>query len=235
MTRGLPEPGRSDTMRAMRNPIPARPHRLRAVAAALVTASCVAAVPVALAQETPRASLAGTATAAVRDAASSAWQSARELTSSALGLIGIRYKWGGTTPEAGLDCSGLVQFVFQQVTGVTLPRSTQELSRIGSTVTLNDLRPGDLVFFNTRRFAFSHVGIYLGDNRFIHAPRRGREVEVATIDRSYWQQHFNGARRLLGVLPEMMPALIAEAAAAPPIAASPESPSGTVAASEWEP
>ena len=71
---------------------------------------------------------------------------------------------------------------------------------------LPDLQPGDLVFFNTRRFAFSHVGIYLGDNRFVHAPRRGREVEVATLDQSYWQKRFNGARRLVGVLPELVPA-----------------------------
>ena len=78
------------------------------------------------------------------------------------------------------------------------------------------------MFFNTRRFAFSHVGIYLGDNRFIHAPRRGREVEVATLDQSYWQKHFNGARRLLGVLPEMIPSLIAEASAAVPAPAPAE-------------
>ena len=97
--------------------------------------------------------------------------------------------------------------MFQQVTGVTLPRSAKELSRMGDKVALADLRPGDLVFFNTRRFAFSHVGIYLGDNRFIHAPRRGREVEIATIDAGYWQKHFNGARRLIGVLPEMIPLL----------------------------
>ena len=115
--------------------------------------------------------------------------------------------------------------MFQQVTGVTLPRSAKEMSRIGDMVALADLQPGDLVFFNTRRFAFSHVGIYLGDNRFIHAPRRGREVEVATIDKSYWQKRFNGARRLIGVLPEMMPTLIAEAsAAASELQVAPESP-----------
>ena len=235
MTPGLPDPRGSETIELMRTPIPARTHRLRAAAAALVTASCVAVAPAALGQEAPAALLAGTASAAVRDAASSAWNSARVLTSSALALIGIRYKWGGATPETGLDCSGLVRYVFQQVTGVTLPRSTKELSHIGSTVALNDLRPGDLVFFDTRRFAFSHVGIYVGDNQFIHAPRRGREVEVAAIDKSYWQRHFNGARRLLGVLPEMMPALIANASAAAPSDAPPEPPSATAPAADWEP
>jgi cell wall-associated NlpC family hydrolase len=197
-------------------PVPIRPSPLvtRLSAAALAVALAFAWGPPAVAQEVPARSLATTATTAVRDAASGAWSIARDLTASALDLIGIRYKWGGTTPESGLDCSGLVQFVFQQATGVTLPRSAKEMSRLGDKVSLADLEPGDLVFFNTRRFAFSHVGIYLGDNRFIHAPRRGREVEVATIDRGYWQHRFNGARRLIGVLPEMMPALVSPAAAA---------------------
>jgi cell wall-associated NlpC family hydrolase len=177
--------------------------------------ACAAFGSTTLAQDAADSRIA-TVTAVVRDAAATAFLSARNLTSSALDLIGIRYKWGGTTPQTGLDCSGLVQFVFQQVTGVVLPRSTKDLSRIGSVVAQADLRPGDLVFFNTRRLAFSHVGIYVGDNRFIHAPRRGREVEVAAIDQSYWQKHFNGARRLIGVLPEMMPKLIAEASASSP-------------------
>ena len=179
---------------------------------AFVATAFIAFASTTRAQSAPESPIAA-ATAVVRDAAATAFISARNLTSSALDLIGIRYKWGGATPESGLDCSGLVQFVFQQVTGVTLPRSTKDLSRIGNAVALADLSPGDLVFFNTRRFAFSHVGIYVGDNRFIHAPRRGREVELATINKSYWQNHFNGARRLIGVLPEMMPRLIAEASA----------------------
>jgi len=149
------------------------------------------------------------------DAASGPWQAAQELTARALDLLGIRYKFGGTTPKSGLDCSGLVQFVFQEVTGVTLPRSARELSRIGDKVPLTELKPGDLVFFNTRRFAYSHVGIYLGDNRFIHAPRRGRDVEVATIDAAYWAKRFDGARRLMGVLPGMIPSLVGTASAAP--------------------
>jgi cell wall-associated NlpC family hydrolase len=180
-------------------------------AAALAAALALAPVPAA-ADDAPLLTLAGSANA-VRAAASSAWDAARTLTSTALELIGIRYKWGGAKPETGLDCSGLVQFVFQQATGVTLPRSAKEMSSLGDKVALADLQPGDLVFFNTRRFAFSHVGIYLGDNRFIHAPRRGRDVEVTTIDQSYWQRRFNGARRLLGVLPEMVPPLVTPAAA----------------------
>jgi cell wall-associated NlpC family hydrolase len=220
-----------------RNRLRAHPRaRLRATVAAVVASTLITVAPTAFAQDAAKPSLADSATAAVKDAASAAWHTTQNLTSSALDLIGIRYKWGGTTPASGLDCSGLVQFVFQQATGVTLPRSTKELSRIGDAVALSELQPGDLVFFNTRRFAFSHVGIYVGDNRFIHAPRRGREVEIATFDKNYWQKHFNGARRLIGVLPEMMPALITEASAAAPDAGAPaESPAELAAFPDTQP
>ncbi len=133
------------------------------------------------------------------------WHGAQDLAIYALGLIGVDYRFGGTTPDHGLDCSGLVRYVFQQVTGVTLPRTSQELSRIGEKVTAADLKPGDLVFFNTRRLQFSHVGIYIGEDRFIHAPRRGGEVEVVTLSKDYWRKHFDGARRLVGALPNLIP------------------------------
>jgi len=136
-------------------------------------------------------------------------------------LIGVEYRFGGNTPESGLDCSGLVRFVFQEVTGVTLPRTSREMSGLGAKVTVGDLKPGDLVFFNTRRFQFSHVGIYLGDNRFIHAPSRGSEVEIAVLSESYWQKHFDGARRLVGVLPSLVPSVISPAFANPVVAGSP--------------
>ncbi len=187
----------------------------RQLGLALLAAGLVAGTPLASAQTAPERSLAAAASATVKSVATTAWDSARQLSVVALGLIGVDYKYGGTTPETGLDCSGLVRYVFQQVTGVTLPRTAKELSRIGDKVALGDLEPGDLVFFNTRRFAFSHVGIYLGDNRFIHAPARGREVEIATIDKSFWQKRFNGARRLIGAVPGLMPALVSEAMAAP--------------------
>jgi len=160
-------------------------------------------------------SLGAAAAATVKDAARSALGTAQALTSFAFDLIGIRYKWGGNTPSTGLDCSGLVRYVFQQVTGVTLPRTAKDMSRLGEQVAIADLKPGDLVFFNTRRFAFSHVGIYLGANRFVHAPRTGREVEVAALDSSFWQKRFNGARRMVGALPDLMPALVGEAVAGP--------------------
>ena len=168
---------------------------------ALLAAWVTLVSPPAAAQDKTARSFKDTATTTVKDAAATALHSAQDLASAALDLIGIRYKWGGNTPETGLDCSGLVRYVFQQVTGVTLPRTARDMSRIGETVAARDLQPGDLVFFNTRRFAFSHVGIYLGDNSFIHAPNRRSSVQVASIDGRYWKKRFNGARRLLGVMP----------------------------------
>jgi len=141
------------------------------------------------------------------------WHGAQDLAIYALGLIGVDYRFGGTTPERGLDCSGLVRYVFQQVTGVTLPRTSQELSRLGEKVPVTELLPGDLVFFNTRQLQFSHVGIYIGEDRFIHAPRRGGEVEVVTLSRDYWRKRFDGARRLVGALPDLIPS--AEAGTTP--------------------
>ena len=122
---------------------------------------------------------------------------AGDLVVHALGLIGVKYKWGGNDPEAGLDCSGLVSHVFHEVTGMVLPRNSRAMSKEGSAVEKNELKPGDLVFFNTLRRPFSHVGIYIGEDRFVHAPRRGREVEVSELRDSYWKKRFNGARRLL--------------------------------------
>lgn len=139
-------------------------------------------------------------------------QSAQDLAIYALGLIGVDYRYGGNNPEHGLDCSGLVRYVFQEVVGVTLPRTAREMARLGGRVAPGDLKAGDLVFFNTRSSPFSHVGIYLGDDRFIHAPHRGGEVEIVTLSQRYWQQRYDGARRLVGVV---VPDLISAAHAAP--------------------
>ena len=189
---------------------------VRGVVIALCAATAIAAAGGVEAQENAPKGFVDTASGVVKNAATSAWQTTQELSSYALGLLGVNYKFGGNTPETGLDCSGLVRYVFQQVTGVDLPRTAKAMSGVGDSVAITDLKPGDLVFFNTRRFAFSHVGIYLGDNQFIHAPRRGREVEVTTLDKRYWQSRFNGARRLVGVLPGLVPSLVTEAYAAAP-------------------
>ena len=134
---------------------------------------------------------------AVAQASKSYFDRAGDLVIHALALIGVKYKWGGNDPEAGLDCSGLVSHVFTEVTGMVLPRDSRSMSKVGTSVEKTELKPGDLVFFNTLRKPFSHVGIYIGEDRFVHAPRRGREVEVSELRDSYWKKRFNGARRLL--------------------------------------
>lgn len=121
---------------------------------------------------------------------------AQDVILSALSLMGVKYSWGGKTPEGGLDCSGFVRFVFQQATNLTLPHGARALSQMGTHVSSNDLQPGDLVFFNTLKSSFSHVGIYIGDNRFIHSPRTGREVVITDMTEKYWAKRFNGARRI---------------------------------------
>lgn len=121
---------------------------------------------------------------------------ANDLVLNALGFMGIPYRWGGTSPDTGFDCSGFVQFVFRQATGLILPRSSFEQVLQGISVAREELQPGDLVFFNTMRAQFSHVGIYIGENRFIHSPSRGKAVEIVDITSAYWQKRYNGARRL---------------------------------------
>ena len=165
------------------------------------TPASVAAAPLIAAEQSETPTLVSTVSATVQSAADQVFQSAQYVTDYALDLIGVRYKYGSATPSSGLDCSGLVKYVFEQVTGVTLPRSARDQAKVGEKVDLDALQPGDLVFFNTRRHAFSHVGIYLGDNSFIHSPNRRGSVMVTNIDGQYWRKRFNGARRLLGVMP----------------------------------
>lgn len=114
-----------------------------------------------------------------------------------LELVGVPYRWGGTDPDSGLDCSGFVQRVFVESLGLMLPRTSREMSSMGDRIAVNELKPGDLVFFNTLRRTFSHVGIYLGDNKFLHSPRKGSEVRIDDMTKSYWVKRFNGARRVL--------------------------------------
>ncbi len=139
----------------------------------------------------------------LRDLGDKAKDTASDITAYALSLIGVDYRFGGNTPDQGLDCSGLIRYVFQQATGLSLPRSAREQSRLGESVSKEKLQPGDLVFFNTRRFQFSHVGLYIGDNRFIHAPSSGGAVQVVSLDNAYWQKAFNGARRIVGGMPDI--------------------------------
>lgn len=115
----------------------------------------------------------------------------------AMTLTGTNYKFGGHSTESGFDCSGFVGYVFKEVAGMVLPRDTRGISKVGNSVDKTELKPGDLVFFNTLRRTFSHVGIYLGDNRFIHASSsKTGDVMVSDMTEKYWSKRFNGARRL---------------------------------------
>lgn len=121
---------------------------------------------------------------------------AREVLVNALSLTGVRYQYGGNSPESGFDCSGFVRYVYQQAGNLTLPHGARAISQLGKTIPKSELQPGDLVFFNTLRSTFSHVGIYLGNNRFIHSPSSGGGVRVEDMQDHYWQKRFNGAQRI---------------------------------------
>ena len=124
--------------------------------------------------------------------------STQSLIDNAMQLIGVRYRWGGNTPKSGLDCSGFVRYVFNDTFGFLLPRKSDQMSKVGLEVSKDELKPGDLVFFNTMRHAFSHVGIYVGENKFIHAPSKGKTIRVDDMNQAYWVKRYNGARRMEG-------------------------------------
>jgi hypothetical protein len=114
----------------------------------------------------------------------------------ALYALGVKYRYGGNSHEEGFDCSGLVTHVYEEAWGITLPRTVEEQRRIGKPIRLKDLEPGDLVFYNTRNRPYSHVGIYVGNGFFVHAPRPGAKVRMESVQTGYWRNRFNGARRL---------------------------------------
>lgn len=114
----------------------------------------------------------------------------------ALSLRGTRYRAGGTSPATGFDCSGFVGFLYRDIVGFQLPRSAHEIWRFGKAVERDHLRPGDLVFYNTMQRPYSHVGIYLGGNQFVHAPTSGGVVGVVNMEERYWATRWNGAKRV---------------------------------------
>ncbi len=122
---------------------------------------------------------------------------ASDLVMSAMNFLGVRYRRGGNSAEHGFDCSGFTRYVFEHSIGLVLPRrADQQAHNAGlAAIRRDELRPGDLVFFNTMRRAFSHVGIYVGEGKFIHSPRSGGEVRIEDMRQDYWATRFNGARR----------------------------------------
>ena len=166
-------------------------HNKKLLAAAITAAAFIAFGPV-LAEES------ATPSAQKQGDASRETNGIQKLISDALGLVGLRYHRGGTDAETGFDCSGFVGYLFKERLGLELPRTSGDISRTGEPVEKSQLEPGDLVFFNTMRRAFSHVGIYLGNNQFVHSPRSGRSVRVEDMTDRYWSKRYNGARRVDG-------------------------------------
>jgi cell wall-associated NlpC family hydrolase len=152
-------------------------------------------------EETPTAGLAdrrlvsqiGTQLGAVKDKAS---DQASGMVEQAMGLLGVPYRRGGNSESTGFDCSGFVRHLYEKSVGLILPRRAVDQAGATEVIDREELKPGDLVFFNTMRRAFSHVGIYVGDGKFIHSPRAGKAVNVEDMRNAYWQNRFNGARRV---------------------------------------
>jgi cell wall-associated NlpC family hydrolase len=126
---------------------------------------------------------------------------ASELVVNAMGFLGVPYKRGGSSVETGFDCSGFVRAIYEQTAGLLLPRKADQQAAATEKISRNELQPGDLVFFNTMRRAFSHVGIYIGNGKFIHSPKPGAEVRVEDMGMSYWAKRFDGARRVAAETP----------------------------------
>ena len=121
-----------------------------------------------------------------------------ELVLNAMSFLGVPYRRGGNSVETGFDCSGFVRAIYEQTVGLVLPRKADDQAAVTQVIERQELQPGDLVFFNTMRRAFSHVGIYVGEGKFIHSPKPGQQVRVEDMGGSYWQRRFDGARRVVG-------------------------------------
>ncbi|WP_295638126.1 C40 family peptidase [uncultured Methylibium sp.] len=166
----------------------------------------------------------------VRERAVQASNWASELVVAAMNFLGVDYRRGGNSVETGFDCSGFTRHVFESSIGLVLPRRSAEQAKAPglAAVKRDELEPGDLVFFNTLRAAFSHVGIYVGDGKFIHAPRTGGQVRVEDMRVAYWSKRYNGARRAslptaetASVAPAPVPAAPAFVSTAAPAGAGP--------------
>lgn len=154
----------------------------------------------------------------VADKAHTVADNASNLAIHAMGFLGVPYKRGGNSAETGFDCSGFVRAMYEQTVGLLLPRRADQQAAATQVIDKKDLQPGDLVFFNTLKRTFSHVGIYVGNGKFIHSPRPGGEVRVEDMGFAYWKKRFTGARR--AELPETAAAAsVSEATAASTIAA----------------
>ncbi|MEN0107939.1 MAG: C40 family peptidase [Pseudomonas sp.] len=139
-----------------------------------------------------------TAPSSTSPASSEAAKNSSSVLGRAVNTLGVRYRWGGSSPEKGFDCSGLVRYAFDDIDSVDLSRTSNAMARTdGKKVARGDLEPGDLLFFNIRGGRINHVAIYLGNDRFIHAPRRGKAVTIDTLNKPYWKNRYAMAKRVL--------------------------------------
>ena len=129
---------------------------------------------------------------------------ASDLVVNAMGFLGVPYRRGGSSAETGFDCSGFVRAMYEQTIGLVLPRRADQQAAATQSIDKADLKPGDLVFFNTLRRTFSHVGIYVGEGRFIHSPKPGAQVRVENMKIDYWASRFDGARRVQAATAERL-------------------------------
>lgn len=170
--------------------------RIFAFLASLLLAASVHANPVAQADDMDRLLVEKGLLGKIGQMGQNLGSRASELVVAAMGALGVPYRRGGNSFETGFDCSGFVRAMYEQTMGLLLPRRAEQQAAATQKIERTDLQPGDLVFFNTMRRAFSHVGIYLGDNKFIHSPRPGAEVRIDDMRASYWNRRFDGARRV---------------------------------------
>lgn len=142
-----------------------------------------------------------------------------EISIEAMALVGTPYRYGGNTPDSGFDCSGLVRYVVQRAASVNLPRTAAEMGTRGFALERRDVASGDLVFFNTTGRPNSHVGIYVGQNRFVHAPATGGTVRLEDMSKRYWASRYMGARRVVAVsnLPDLPASPLPPRKASPPV------------------
>lgn len=141
----------------------------------------------------------------VTEGASRVAHRASDLVVTAMGFLGVPYRRGGNSADTGFDCSGFVKAMYEQTVGLILPRRANEQAAATQKIDRRDLQPGDLVFFNTLKRTFSHVGIYIGDNKFIHSPKPGAQVRVEDMGVPYWSTRFDGARRVITTTAQVPP------------------------------
>lgn len=170
--------------------------RIILVLAALLLINPVQAVPMHSVDESAPSISDRSFLAKIGDVSEKVEARASELVVNAMTFLGVRYKRGGTSSDTGFDCSGFVRTIYEQTAGLILPRSANQQAAASEKIDREDLQPGDLVFFNTMRRAFSHVGIYVGEGNFIHAPKPGASVRVENLSVAYWARRFDGARRV---------------------------------------